>query len=105
MPTEKPRVTITISEEQLKQVDDYRYSNKMKNQTQAILSLVKKGLDSIDHDCANDDERGKPIRIPSKGKYERIIEKLNKLTSVQISRVEGFIDCIVMENEAVNATE
>ena len=44
MPTEKPRVTITMSQEQLDRVDDFRFSHKMKNQTQAILSLIESGL-------------------------------------------------------------
>lgn len=45
MPTEKPRVTFTISEEKLAQVDAYRFDGKFKNQTQAILSLIEKGLE------------------------------------------------------------
>ena len=48
MPTSKPRVTFTISEQDLKRVDDYRFENKLKNQTQAILDLISKGLDSLD---------------------------------------------------------
>lgn len=47
MPTEKPRVTITVTNEQLKEIEEYRYGNKMKNQTQAILSLVRTGLDEL----------------------------------------------------------
>ena len=47
MPTEKPRVTITVSKEQLDEIEEYRYGNKMKNQTQAILSLVRLGLDEL----------------------------------------------------------
>ena len=48
MPTERPRVTITVPEDQLKEIEAYRYGNKMKNQTQAILSLVRAGLDEIE---------------------------------------------------------
>lgn len=48
MPTEKPRVTITMTEEQLAQIENYRYGNKMKNQTQAILSLIEKGMDILE---------------------------------------------------------
>lgn len=44
MPTEKPRVTFTISQERLSEVEAYRFDNKIKNQTQAILSLIDKGL-------------------------------------------------------------
>lgn len=47
MPTERPRVTITVTEEELKEIENYRYGNKIKNQTQAILSLVRAGLDEI----------------------------------------------------------
>lgn len=44
MPTEKPRVTFTVSPETLEKIEEYRFSNKSKNQTQAILSLIEKGL-------------------------------------------------------------
>ena len=44
MPTEKPRVTITMSKDQLDRIDDYRFEGKMKNQTQAILSLIELGF-------------------------------------------------------------
>ena len=45
MPTEKPRVTFTLSQEKLDLVNNYRFDNRFKNQTQAILSLIDKGLD------------------------------------------------------------
>lgn len=45
MPTNKPRVTITMTEKQLGAIEDYQYSNNKKNQTQAILDLIRKGLD------------------------------------------------------------
>lgn len=44
MPTEKPRVTFAISQDRLNKIDAYRFDNKFKNQTQAILSLIEKGL-------------------------------------------------------------
>jgi len=44
MPTVKPRVTITMSEEQLTQIEQYRTSHQYKNQTQAILSLIEAGF-------------------------------------------------------------
>lgn len=48
MPTEKPRVTITMSEDQLAQIEEYRFGNKIKNQAQAILSLIEKDMDQLD---------------------------------------------------------
>lgn len=47
MPTEKPRVTITMSKDELQQIDDFRFSHKMKNQTQAILALVRAGFEEL----------------------------------------------------------
>ena len=47
MPTEKPRITFTVNPETLSKIDDYRYSHNMKNQTQAILSLLERGLSSL----------------------------------------------------------
>lgn len=47
MPTEKPRLTITISDEELRQIEDYWHSHKLRNQTQAILSLVRLGLAEV----------------------------------------------------------
>lgn len=47
MPTERPRITITMPEEQFKQVQDFQYGNKMKNQTQAILYLIEKGFEEL----------------------------------------------------------
>ncbi len=51
MPTEKPRVTITMSNEQFNSIDNYRFAHKMKNQTQAILSLIENGLSKLEQDA------------------------------------------------------
>ena len=48
MPTDKPRVTITMTSEQLQRVDNYRFENRLKNQTQAILSLIETGLADLE---------------------------------------------------------
>lgn len=53
MPTEKPRVTITMDRSQLSRIEDYRYSKKLKNQTQAILSLIESGFDELDKNKKN----------------------------------------------------
>lgn len=45
MPTEKPRITITMTEDEFKRVEAYRFETRQKNQTQAILSLVRLGLE------------------------------------------------------------
>ena len=48
MPTQKPRITFTIDEDKYEQLEYYRYAYKMKNQTQAIVSLIDKGLEVVE---------------------------------------------------------
>lgn len=50
MPTERPRVTFAINPDQLKKLEEYRFNNRIKNQTQAILSLIDKGLSDLEGD-------------------------------------------------------
>lgn len=57
MPTEKPRVTFTIEESKLDQINQYKFEKRIKNQTQAILSLIEKGL--------SDFEQGADIPTPN----------------------------------------
>lgn len=47
MPTIKPRVTITMTEEQLRKIEDLRFKKRFKNQTQAILALIDAGFESL----------------------------------------------------------
>ena len=55
MPTEKPRYTITLDEEMLKKIDDFRFENRFPNRTQATLELIRIGLEAIEkqHDEQN----------------------------------------------------
>lgn len=48
MPTEKPRYTITLSEEMLKQIDDFRFENRYANRTQATLELIRIGIEALE---------------------------------------------------------
>ena len=47
MPTDKPRISFALSEELLRQVDEYRFSHRVKNQSQAIIQLMEKGLEVL----------------------------------------------------------
>lgn len=47
MPTNNPRITFTVSDEMMKRIENYRYDNRMKNQTRAILDLIEKGFETI----------------------------------------------------------
>ena len=47
MPTDKPRFTITLEQDLVTKIDNYKYSHRMKNQNQAVISLIEKGFDSL----------------------------------------------------------
>ncbi len=48
MPTQKPRITITMDSELFNKIEDFRFKNKYKNQTQAILDLIKSGFNELE---------------------------------------------------------
>lgn len=45
MPTDKPRITFAVDESLLQQVESFKDDNNCKNLSQAILTLLNKGLD------------------------------------------------------------
>ena len=50
MPTEKPRLTFTASEDLKDQINEYQFTQRIKNQSQAIISLINKGMDVINQE-------------------------------------------------------
>ena len=47
MPTSKPRFTIVIDDDLYEKVNDYRYSHRIKSQSEAICKLVELGISKI----------------------------------------------------------
>lgn len=47
MPTEKPRFSLSIPQELLNRIDQYRFDNHIKNQTKAVVTLLEIGLTSL----------------------------------------------------------
>lgn len=50
MPTENPRITFALSEEMRARITDYQFANQCKNQSQAILELIRRGIGDASHD-------------------------------------------------------
>ncbi len=46
MPTDKPRITFALDSETLQAIEDYKFKHRIKNQSQAILSLIEIGMDA-----------------------------------------------------------
>ena len=58
MPTEKPRYTITLDEEMLKKIDDFRFENRLPNRTQATLELIRIGIEALEKQ--QEEQKNKP---------------------------------------------
>jgi metal-responsive CopG/Arc/MetJ family transcriptional regulator len=48
MPTEKPQFSIVMDKDTLEKVEDFRFSERFPNRSQAINYLVKKGMEAIE---------------------------------------------------------
>ena len=48
MATERPRFTITVSEEMLRQIDDFRFTNRYSTRTTAVNELLRLGLEAYE---------------------------------------------------------
>lgn len=46
MPTDKPRYSITVDEELLKKIDDFRFENRYPTRTQATVELIRLGVEA-----------------------------------------------------------
>lgn len=56
MPTEKPRYSITVDDEMLKEIDDFRFSNRYNSRSQATLELIRLGLEALKKNKQNETE-------------------------------------------------
>lgn len=66
MATEKPRYTITVDEELLKKIDDFRFENRYKSRTAATIDLIKLGVETFEKNQSKEEERKKDKRINDK---------------------------------------
>jgi metal-responsive CopG/Arc/MetJ family transcriptional regulator len=49
MATERPRFTITVSDELLQKIDDFRFENRYATRTQAVNELIRLGLKFLEN--------------------------------------------------------
>lgn len=47
MPTEKPRYTVTVDDELLKKIDDFRFENRYPSRSAATLELIRLGMEAL----------------------------------------------------------
>ena len=47
MATEKPRYTVIVDEDLLRQIDDFRFENRYPSRSAATIELIRRGIDQI----------------------------------------------------------
>lgn len=47
MPTEKPRIMITLDDDLFQQIEDIRYKNRIPSRSQATLKLLELGIKAM----------------------------------------------------------
>lgn len=65
MATEKPRFTVTVSEETLKRIEDYQFMSRQKNRNEAVISLIEIGLAQYEG-LAEGKPQGEYVLMPRK---------------------------------------
>lgn len=53
MPTEKPRFTVIVDEELLKEIDDFRFENRYPSRS-ATIDLIRRGIEQLQKDQEKD---------------------------------------------------
>lgn len=89
MPTENPRITFTVSNELKDRINEFQFSNRIKNQSQAILALIDKGMNKIS-ESKHDDIHGldQPYALsPDALRLARIYDELPDEHSKKLLRI------------------
>ena len=95
MPTQKPRVTFTISKEQLELVENFQFSNKIKNQTQAILQLIERGLEDFSPEIVSETKNSPSIED---GDID-LLEKYHTLDIEDRAFIRGEIAALLRQDK------
>lgn len=59
MATDKPRFSLTVDEETLKQIEDFRFEKRFQNRNQAIIELIKLGLKKINEETLKQNNKNR----------------------------------------------
>ena len=47
MPTEKPRYTIIVDDDLLRQIDDFLFENRFPSRSAATLDVIRRGIEQL----------------------------------------------------------
>ena len=54
MPTGKPRFTVIVDEELLKEIEDFRFENRSPSRSAATIDLIRRGIEQLQKDQEKD---------------------------------------------------
>lgn len=57
MPTNKPRYTVIVDEELLKEIDDFRFENRYPSRSAATLDLIRLGMEQLKKEQSENQSR------------------------------------------------
>lgn len=57
MPTKKPMTTVVFDDETFDRIEDFRFANRFPNRSQAVIYLVKAGLNALGDESAEPKEK------------------------------------------------
>lgn len=50
MPTDNPKILLTLNQDLLDQIEDFRYGNRIPSRSEAVRRLIEIGLESLPKD-------------------------------------------------------
>ena len=93
-----PKILITLSEEIIESVDDYRYNNRIPSRSEAIRKLLKEALKKYEKKSKSDDRAVQPLNISPPASLKIIGEPMRRLIAPLSLRVGVFVFVITVCN-------
>ncbi|MBQ8617704.1 MAG: hypothetical protein IJ418_09350 [Clostridia bacterium] len=47
MPTDKPRITVVVDDDMLRDIEDFRFENRYPSRSAAMVELIRLGIEQI----------------------------------------------------------
>lgn len=76
MPTENPRITFMIAQEQLDRVEAFQHEHKIKSTSKAIVQLLNAGMDELEKESGATLPAPPPVPNDLTGEMEKLIQTL-----------------------------
>lgn len=57
MPTEKPRITVVVDDDMLRDIEDFRFENRYPSRSAAMVELIRLGIEQIKREQAEKAEK------------------------------------------------